>query len=100
MKRWLKRALWFFGAIFLCFAVFLLWVRYGCEAEPPTLAYDPVIKTYTPTELPDERGRTYYGPNWFQEAPGHSLLYVEGDPYSIGHANAYLTRRFLAAQED
>jgi isopenicillin-N N-acyltransferase-like protein len=98
-KKWLKRALWFFSGVFLLFAIFIGWVYWSCESTPPTLSYEPTARGYDAPTAPDAQGRVHFGPNWFQKARGRSLLYVEGDPYSIGFANATLTHQFLEEQE-
>ncbi len=98
-RKWLKRTLWFFTGVFVLFSVFLGWVYWSCESTPPTLAYEPAARGYAPPTAPDARGRVHFGPNWFQKARGRSLLYVEGDPYSLGFANATLTQQFLEDQE-
>jgi isopenicillin-N N-acyltransferase-like protein len=98
-RKWLKRGLWFVSGVFLVFALFVGWVYWSCESTPPTLAYEPTARSFAPPTKPDARGRVHFGPNWFQKARGRSLLYVEGDPYSLGFANATLTNEFLEQQE-
>jgi tetratricopeptide (TPR) repeat protein len=96
-RRWLKRSLWATAILVACFAAFLVWVRLACFAEPPALGYRPaILDAAAPVEAD---GRVRYGGCWFEERRGHSLLYVEGDPYSIGYANARLSSRLLEAQE-
>ena len=47
-----------------------------------------------------EGERLRLGPAWFLPRPGSSLLYLEGDPFTIGFSNATLTRKLLATQEE
>ncbi|MHC4958134.1 MAG: C45 family autoproteolytic acyltransferase/hydrolase [Planctomycetota bacterium] len=96
-RRWLRRLLLFLGGTALVFSALVAWAVLYCFAEPPELDYEPGI--YAAPAPSRDGPRMRYGPCWFEERPGHSLLYLEGDPYSIGYANATLTRGFLHAQE-
>lgn len=96
-KRWLKRLMW--GAIvtFALLGIFTTWVMTTCFAEPPTLASRPAILD---VEMKTEAsGRQSLGTSWFIKRPGHSILHLQGDPFTIGYANAKLTAELLAQQE-
>jgi hypothetical protein len=96
-RRWLKWTIRILGGLLLLFVAFLVWVRLTCFATPPELDYEPAILAADP---PREDGvRVRYGPDWFEEREGRSLLYLEGVPYSLGYANARLTRKLLEHQE-
>src|SRR5512134_3303768 len=96
-RRWLRRSLWALAVLGVASAAFVVWVRLACFAEPPVLDYRPeILDAPSPSQVD---GRVRYGVCWFEERKGHSLLYVEGDPYSIGYANARLTSRLLEIQE-
>ena len=96
-RRWLRRILWVFLGLFILLFGFVGWAYLFCFAEPPDLDYEPAILR---AAAPAERdGRVHYGGNWFERRPGRSMLYLQGDPYSIGYANARLTERYLALQE-
>jgi len=99
VKRWLRRGLWAVAGLFVAFALFVGWALLFCFAKPPTLDYEPVVNGYAPPSAPGPDGRVHFGPNWFLPQTGRSLLSVQGDPYSLGFANATLTRDFLAEQE-
>ena len=99
LKRWLRRALWTVAAIVLLFGLFVGWALLFCFAEPPELDYEPAAFAFDEPQGPDERGRFHLGPNWFLPQKGRSLLAVEGDPFTLGYANASLTRDYLAEQE-
>ncbi len=97
-RRRLRRA----AAIALALLVigagaFRLWLE-TCFATPPPLEGEPAILAETPRADP-ATGRVHLGASWFQERPGRSLLYLEGDPFTRGYANATLTRAFLEEQE-
>lgn len=100
MPKKRRRLKWFLrigGGLLLLLVAFLAWVFLACIADPPELDYEPAILGAGAPVVED--GRTLLGPCWFVEQQGHSLLYLEGDPYSIGYANAHLTARLLAIQE-
>ncbi|MHC4449989.1 MAG: C45 family autoproteolytic acyltransferase/hydrolase [Planctomycetota bacterium] len=99
MRKWLRRGLRAAAALLVLIALFVGWALLFCFAEPPELDYEPAARAYPAPEQPGPDGRIRFGPNWFLPQPGRSLLYVEGDPYSIGFANATLTRDYLEAQE-
>ena len=95
-RRWLRRTLWGLGGLLVLLLGFLLWVWLTCFAEPPELDYRPAILDAPPPAAAG--GRVVYGPCWFEARPGGSLLYLEGDPYSIGYAHGRLTEDLLVAQ--
>lgn len=99
VKRWLRRGLWAAAALVVAFGLFLGWAVLFCFAEPPNLDYEPAARAYAAPSGPDADGRFHFGPNWFVPRKGRSLLSVEGDPFSLGYANATLTRDYLAEQE-
>ena len=99
MKRWLRRGLKTIVGLLVLFGLFVGWALLFCFAEPPELDYEPVALGYAPPSAPGPDGRVHFGPNWFLPQKGRSLLSVEGDPFSLGYANATLTREFLAEQE-
>jgi len=99
VKRWLRRGLWAALTVFALFGLFIGWALAFCFAEPPELDYEPAALAYDAPSEPDAHGRIHFGPNWFLPQRGRSLLSVEGDPYSLGFANATLTRDYLAEQE-
>jgi len=76
---------------------FLLWVRLTCFAEPPPLEGEPAIRSEALRTEPS--GRVCFGPCWFERRPGRSLMYLEGDPYSIGYANARMSSDWIVLQE-
>jgi hypothetical protein len=96
-RRWLKWLIRIGGALLLLLAAFLAWVFLACVADPPELDYEPAILAAGAPVKDGERMRL--GKCWFEERKGRSLLYLEGDPYSIGYANANLTAKLLATQE-
>ncbi|MHC4973292.1 MAG: C45 family autoproteolytic acyltransferase/hydrolase [Planctomycetota bacterium] len=96
-RRWLKWLLRIGGGLLLLLAAFLAWVFLACVADPPELDYEPAILAAGAPVADGERMRL--GKCWFEERKGRSLLYLEGDPYSIGYANAHLTAELLAIQE-
>ncbi len=97
-RKWLRRlgftALTFAGL----FALFLTWVYFGCLADPPELTGDFPILEMSVTKSAD--GRTHLGASWFEERPGRSRIYLEGDPFTIGYSNATLTSHFMRHQEE
>ena len=97
-RRWLRWTLYGFGGFFLCLAGFVTWALLFCFADPPELDYTPQARAWGEAEADGARMRL--GPNWFQARKGRSLLYLEGDPYSIGYANGKLTNLFLREQEE
>jgi isopenicillin-N N-acyltransferase-like protein len=95
LLRWGLRALFLVGILF---AGFLAWVWSTCFAEPPALeGVQPVVSE---TLRVDEGGRRHFGHSWFEERPGHSIMYLEGDPYALGYANARLTDEWVGSQEE
>ena len=96
-RRWLKWLLWIGCVLLVLPATFLAGVFLACFADPPELDYQPQILAVGAPVADGERVRL--GKCWFQERKGHSLLYLEGDPYSIGYANARLTADLIAIQE-
>lgn len=78
-------------------AGFLLWVRLTCFAEPPPLEDEPAIRSEVLRVEPS--GRVCFGPCWFERHPGRSLMHLEGDPYSIGFANARMSSDWIVLQE-
>lgn len=95
LSRWALR-----GALVcaVLFAGFLVWVWATCFAEPPELAGAQPIAAETLRV--DQAGRKHFGRSWFEERPGRSLLYLEGDPYALGYANARLTDDWIRLQEE
>ncbi|MHC4134262.1 MAG: C45 family autoproteolytic acyltransferase/hydrolase [Planctomycetota bacterium] len=96
-RRWLKWPVRIGCTLLLLLAAFLTWVFLACIADPPELDYEPAILAVGAPVADGERVRL--GKCWFLERKGRSLLYLEGDPYSIGYANAHLTAKLLAIQE-
>lgn len=95
-KRWLKRAAWT-AAILVVLAVgFVVWALNTCFAEPPALAGRPAILDQ---KIAKQGSRHTLGKSWFEQRTGRSMLYVEGDPFTIGYTNAALTNDLLEAQE-
>ena len=82
--------------LLLAGAGFLIWVWTTCFAEPPVLAGEPAIHAEV---LSTVDGRVHFGESWFEARLGRSLLYLEGDPYSIGYANARMTSDWIFEQE-
>jgi hypothetical protein len=83
--------------LFLAATAFVLWVYFACFAAPPPLEGTPAILAQKIVADPD--GRLRLGNAWFRRDVGCSLLYLEGDPFTIGYANATLTADFLELQE-
>lgn len=86
------------GISLLLLVGFLGWVWLTCFAEPPELPGGREVLAAEVAAAPS--GRRRCGPSWFEERPGHSLLYLEGDPYAIGLANARLTDDWIRQQEE
>jgi len=99
LKRWLRRGLWAVAGLLVLVGLFLGWALLFCFAEPPELDYEPAALAFEKPSAPGPDGRIHFGPNWFVPQKGRSLLSVEGDPFSLGYANATLTRDYLAEQE-
>jgi len=97
MKRWRKRLLKVFGGLALLAVLFGAWVWLFCIAKPPELDYRPAILDAAAPSV--DGPRTHFGRSWFEPRPGASQLYLEGDPYTLGFANARLTEEYLRAQE-
>ncbi len=97
LRRWLRRLAIAAGLLFLAAAGFVLWVYFACFATPPPLEGTPAILAEKIVADPD--GRQRLGKAWFRADPGCSQLYVEGDPFTIGYANAALTADYLELQE-
>ncbi|MCB9869794.1 MAG: hypothetical protein H6837_08045 [Planctomycetes bacterium] len=73
------------------------WVWATCFAAPPPLDGRPAVLDLEPHT--DPSSRVHLGASWFEHRHGRSLLYLEGDPFTLGYANARLTADLLAAQE-
>jgi tetratricopeptide (TPR) repeat protein len=84
--------------VVVLFGAFLGWIWTTCFARAPELEGSPAILTEELRVTPD--GRKHFGASWFEERPGRSLLYLEGDPYAIGYANARLTSDWIYTQEE
>jgi len=97
-RRLLRWSLWGLLALVVGFGGFLGWVRATCFASPPELDAPTAILAEELVEEPD--GRRRLGASWFLERPGHSLLYLEGEPYDLGYANARLTSDWMRQQEE
>jgi len=96
-RRWLKVSLLAVGGLLVLLAGFVAWAYLTCFAEPPELDYRPAVRDWAAPR--EEAGRVRYGDCWFERREGCSLLALAGDPYTIGYANATLTRDLLAYQE-
>jgi hypothetical protein len=97
LRRWFRRLAVAGLLLGLLLGGFLLWVYLTCFATPPPLDERPAILDRAPVERAG--GRVFLGECWFREDPGCSILYLEGDPFTIGYANATLTAKFLEVQE-
>lgn len=86
------------GAALALGAAFVAWVLLTAFAEPPPLDGRPAVLDAALT-VDDATGLRRLGPCWFLPREGASLLYLEGDPYTLGYANAALTADRLEAQE-
>lgn len=95
-RRWRRRLLIAAGVLLVAGIAFRLWIP-TCYAVPPELAERPAILDAVVADGP--AGRKTLGKSWFLERKGGSLLYLEGDPFTIGYANGTLTRKFLEQQE-
>ena len=93
-RRWLRRLLWAAGAGTLLFASFVAWALLTCFAEPPELDGEPAVLALERTT--NAAGRLQLGASWFERREGASLLYLEGDPFTLGYSNATLTAEYLA----
>lgn len=93
-RRWLA---WGAALTLVGLIGFRLWLE-TCFATPPPLANEPAIVGEEPVQEPS--GRLRLGRSWFLPQEGHSLLSVEGDPFTLGYANARLTRQWLVSQEE
>ena len=97
LRRWLKRLAWTAAVFVVLLTGFVVWALTTCFAEPPELAGRPAILD---AKLENgAAGRTHLGKSWFEKLDGRSLLYLEGDPFTLGYSNATLTAEFLTAQE-
>jgi len=96
-RRWLRIAVWCVAAGTALFGGFIAWALLTCFAEPPTFEGEAAVLALERTS--DEDGRLHLGPSWFEQRDGASMLYLEGDPFTLGYANATLTAEFLARQE-
>ena len=74
------------------FALFLS----TCFATPPELESRPAILDKT---LREDGARKILGNSWFLRRSGRSLLYLEGDPFTLGYSNAALTGDMMEEQE-
>ncbi len=97
LRRWLRISLWTVGVLTSLLAGFVVWVYLTCFAEPPPLTARPPILDQVPASSPD--GRVHLGRSWFRRDPGCSLLYLEGDPFTLGYSNSTLTQELLEVQE-
>jgi hypothetical protein len=95
--RWLRWTLLGLGGCAAFLFGVIAWALLFCFAEPPVLAAPPGALSWKPETGPD--GRYHVGPSWFRKLDGRSQLYLEGDPFAIGFANATLTAEFLEFQE-
>lgn len=86
------------GVFVLLCAGFLIWVRTTCFASPPKIEGHPAILDATIQR--DEDGRQRLGSSWFLAREGRSTMYLEGDPYSLGYANARLASDWMYEQEE
>ncbi|RMG10418.1 MAG: hypothetical protein D6731_17490 [Planctomycetota bacterium] len=93
LRRWLRRLAVGSAALLLGSAAFL----WSCFATPPPLEGRPAI--LDAVRIVDARGRRRVGKSWFLRREGASLLYLEGDPFSIGYSNARLTAELFEEQE-
>jgi hypothetical protein len=97
-RRWLVRILVAGASLTLLLACFVLWILLFSFAEPPALDREPaIVSAQGPAREAD--GRLRLDSSWFLRREGRSLLYVEGDPFTLGYANARLTADLLAEQE-
>ena len=96
-RTWLRRLVWSGIVTVGLLALFVGWVLTTCFAEPPTMGQQPTIVDAAVTT--DDDGRTRLGNSWFQKHLGRSLMYVEGDPFTLGYSNSMLTAEFLELQE-
>lgn len=97
LRRWCRRLSWALAAIAGLLALLLAYARWFCLAEPPALEGRPAILDRALESEAD--GTVRLGACWFRQRPGASQLYLEGDPFELGYANAKLTERFLERQE-
>ena len=97
-RKWVRRILRTLFVLVVLFGAFLVWVWTTCFAEPPELEEaNPAVHALE--LVTGEDGTVHLGSCWFLERPGRSLLYLEGDPYSIGYSNGRLTSHLMAVQE-
>jgi isopenicillin-N N-acyltransferase like protein len=96
-RRWLRRLLWTVLVTLLLIAGFLVWVYCACIAYPPRLSHRPAILAEQVTTSED--GIRRIGASWFLKRRGRSQLHLEGDPFTLGYANAALTADLLEIQE-
>jgi isopenicillin-N N-acyltransferase-like protein len=98
LRRLVRWGIFLITGLVLLLGGFLLWVWLTCFAVPPELAERPAILGEIPGQGPD--GRLQLGKSWFKKDPGCSLLYLEGDPFTLGYANGVLTGEFVKVQEE
>ena len=96
-RIWLRRFAWGTLVTAVLLGGFVVWVLTTCFAEPPSMDPQPAIVDAVITTNDD--GRTHLGKSWFEKRAGRSLLYVEGDPFTLGYSNSMLTAEFLELQE-
>jgi len=94
--RWARRAAFALGLCAVLLGAFV-WYALRCVAVPPALAGRSPILDARPTV--DAEGRAHLGASWFLKRRGSSLLYLEGDPFTMGYANGALTAEFMEIQE-
>ncbi len=76
-------------------------IRWVCIARAPLVDADPATLAAALAAEPAEKdGRRTFGRSWLAESHGIRRLYLEGDPFEIGLANAKLTGDLIIEIEE
>ena len=96
LKRWLRRAMIGFALLTGLACAASWYIDYRGEAHPPKLGHAPAILSQSVTE--NARIKRI-GNSWLTERQGILQMYLSGDPFTLGYANAMLTQDYLKEQE-
>lgn len=96
LRRWLRRILIALAVFAGLLVALSYYIDYRGLAVPPELDYEPAILSQA---VVVDNGVKRIGDSWLTERNGILQMYLTGDPFTLGYANAMLTQEYLKEQE-